>query len=130
MTTSINQPWAVTDKFRQRYGAVWADMDFVFHSKISEEAFQTDPLNTSMGELQIAGQRIPMRYKDLLSYAKSLDTLSTNLYSERVGKTETFEVSVKGREFQLNRIEIGKLAQTVSEASTSAMRAYEVGLFL
>ena len=130
MTTSINQPWAVTDKFRQRYGAVWADMDFVFHAKISEDAFRTDPLNTSMGELQIAGQRIPMRYKDLLSYTKSLDTLSTNLYSERVGKTETFEVSVKGRDFQLNRIEIGKLSQTVSDASASAMKAYEVGLFL
>lgn len=130
MTTSINQPWAISDKFKQRYGTVWAEMDFVFQPKISKDAFKSDPMNTLIGQLSIAGQQIDMRYKDLLSYAKSIETLSTNLYSERIPKTYTFEVSIKGRNFNLNCTEIGKLSQTISEASTTALRAYEIGLYL
>ena len=29
MTNSINQPWAISDDFRTRYGNTWADLDFV-----------------------------------------------------------------------------------------------------
>lgn len=130
MTTSINQPWAISEKFKQRYGEVWADMDFIFQPKISKDAFKSDPMNTLIGQLSIAGQQIDMRYKDLLSYAKSIETLSTNLYSERVPKTHTFEVSIKGRNFNLNCTEIGKLSQTITEASVTALRAYEIGLYL
>ena len=130
MKKSINKPWAISDKFRTRYGKLWADMDFVFQDKISAENFKTDPLGTIIGEMHIAGTAIPMRYKDLLSYAKTIDTLSTNLYAERVNKTETFEVSLRGRTFMLNKTEIGKLAETIAEASASTMRAYELGLYL
>jgi hypothetical protein len=130
MTTSINQPWAVTDKFRVRYGDLWADLDFVMHPKISEENFKAEPMSTTMGDLHIAGQQITMRYKDLLAYAKSLDTLSSNLYAERVGKTEKFEVSIKGREFMLTKHEIGKLCETMHDAASAAMRGYEIGLYL
>jgi hypothetical protein len=130
MTTSINHPWAISDKFRKRYGTTWSEIDFVFHSKISKENFKTEPMATSIGNLQIAGQELNMRYRDLLSYAKSLDVLSMNLYSERVSKTETFEVNIKGRNFMLNCQEIARVAETVAEASTSALRAYEVGLYL
>lgn len=129
-TTSINQPWAISDDFRSRYGNTWADLDFVCAPKISAENFKTDPMNTSMGDLHIANQHIPMRYKDLLSYAKMLDTLSINLYAEKLNKAVTVEVSIKGRTFQLNKTEIGKLATTLQDAVNTSMRAYELGLFI
>ena len=130
MTTSINHPWAISDKYRSKYGDLWADLDFVFQKKISAENFQTDPMNVTIGELQIANQTIPMRYKDLLSYSKSIEVLSTNLYAEGVDKTQTFEVSVRRSTFMLNKTEIGKLSNTLQEATTSALRKYELGLYL
>ena len=130
MTTSINHPWAISDKFRNKYGNVWADMDFVFHAKISKDNFKTDPMNVTIGELKIGNQSIPMRYKDLLSYSKSVEILSTNLYSEQVNKTETYEVSVRRHSFMLNKTEIGRLADTLNEACTGALRGYEIGLYL
>jgi hypothetical protein len=130
MTTSINQPWAVSDKYRTRYGNLWADLDFVMQPKISADNFKAEPLNTTIGELQIAGQKITMRYKDVLAYAKSLDTLSGNLYAEKVGKTETFEVSIKGQTFMLAKHEIGKLCETMHDVANATMRGYELGLYL
>jgi hypothetical protein len=130
MTTSINQPWAISDKFRSRYGNTWADLDFTFEPKISEEIFREDPMNVMMGSLHIVNTSIPMRYKDLISYTKSVGILSANLYAERPAKTETFEVSIKGREFMLNKMEIGKLYETLNDATNSAVKAYELGLYL
>jgi hypothetical protein len=130
MTTSINQPWAISDKMRNRYGNTWADLDFTFESKISAEIFQEDPMNVSLGEIHIVTTAIPMRYKDLISYTKSVGTLATNLYAERPIKTETFEVSVKGRTFMLNMTEIVKLYETLNDATNTAMKAYALGLYL
>ena len=73
---SINQPWAISEKYAQRYGDLWTNLDFVFNDKISADNFKTDPLNTEIGNLSVAGQQIMMRYKDLLSYAKQLETFS------------------------------------------------------
>ena len=72
MTNSINQPWAITEKYINRYGETWANLDFVIESKISAENFKTDPMNCEIGELVIFKQRIKMRYKDLISYSKSM----------------------------------------------------------
>jgi hypothetical protein len=130
MTTSINQPWAISDKMRNRYGNTWADLDFTFEPKISAEIFGEDPMNVIMGSIHIVTTSIPMRYKDLISYTKSVGTLSTNLYSERIGKTETFEVSIKGRVFMLNRMEIGKLYETLNDSTNTALKAYALGLYL
>lgn len=130
MTTSINHPWAISDKYRNRYGNMWADLDFEFYPKISKENFKTDPMNVTLGELKIGNQSIPMRYKDLLSYSKSIEILSVNLYAERPAKTATFEVSVRRHTFMMNKTEIGKLSDTLQEASTIALRGYEIGLYL
>ena len=46
------------------------------------------------------------------------------------GKTETFEVSIKGRVFMLNRMEIGKLYETLNDATNTALKAYALGLYL
>jgi hypothetical protein len=127
---SINQPWAISEKYAQRYGDLWTNLDFVFNEKISADNFKTDPMNTEIGSLKIAGQDIKMRYKDLLSYAKQLDTYAINVYASRPLKTDTFTVEVKGRSFVLAKHEIGKLSETLNEASKSALSAYEIGLYL
>ncbi|CAB4155119.1 hypothetical protein UFOVP1307_47 [uncultured Caudovirales phage] len=130
MTKSINQPWAITEEFRTRYGKTWAELDFQFQDKISQELFASDPMNVLIGELHVAGNRIPMRYKDLIAYAKSIEILSNNLYAERVGKTETFEVSIKGRESMLNKCELGRLSNTLTDTVNTCAKAYELGLYL
>jgi len=130
MIKSINHPWAVSDKFRTRYGNTWADMDFIFEDKISAENFKTDPMAVLIGTLHIEGKQLPMRYKDLISYSKSLDTFTNNMYAEKVSKTDLMAVSVKGNEFTLRKHEVAKLYETVANALDSAMRAYELGLYL
>jgi hypothetical protein len=127
---SINQPWAISEKYAQRYGDLWTNLDFVFNDKISAENFKSDPLNTEIGNLTVAGQQIRMRYKDLLSYAKQLETFSINVYASRPQKTDVFPVEIKGRSFMLAKHEIGKLAETLNEAADSAFSAYEIGLYL
>jgi hypothetical protein len=130
MTNSINQPWAISDDFRTRYGNTWADLDFVVEAKISAENFKTDPMNCTIGHLSIFNQKIYMRYIDLISYSKSVSTLAGNVYANRPGKEATFPVDVKGRTLVLRKHEIGKLAQTLSDALEVSMRSYELGLYL
>lgn len=130
MTSSINQPWAILDNFRTRYGNTWADLDFVIEPKISAKNFKTDPMECTMGHLSIFNQKIYMRYKDLISYSKSVSTLAGNVYANKPGKEATFPVDVKGRTLVLRKHEIGKLAQTLSDALEVSMRSYELGLYI
>ena len=130
MTNSINQPWAISEDFRTRYGNTWADLDFVMESKISAENFKTDPMNCTIGNLNVFNQQIKMRYKDLLSYSKSVSTLAGNIYANRPGKDATFSVEIKGQTLVLRKHEIGKLAQTLSDALDASIRSYELGLYL
>jgi hypothetical protein len=87
-------------------------------------------MSTLIGQIHCAGQQINMTYRDLLANSKTIEVLSVNLYSERVNKSETFEVNIKGSRFMLNCTEIGRLSDTLKEAANSAMRAYELGLYL
>lgn len=130
MTNSINQPWAISDKFVARYGATWANMDFEFESKISEKNFKTEPMECLIGHLIICNQKISMRYKDLIAYSKVISTLSNNVYANKPNKQDAFPVDIKGRTFILCKHEIGKLDQTISDALNTAMRGYELGLYL
>ena len=129
MTHSINNPCGISDKYRERYGEVWANLDFEIAEKISEEVFKTDPMNTLIGELCIYNQRIKMTYKDLINYSKSLNILMNEAY---VGgtKTDMFDVRVKSQTFTLQRHELRKLSETLVDASSAALRAYELGLYL
>jgi hypothetical protein len=129
MTHSINNPCGISDKYRERYGEVWANLDFEVAEKISEEVFKTDPMNTLIGELCIYNQRIKMTYKDLINYSKSLNILMNEAY---VGgtKTDMFDVRVKSQTFTLQRHELRKLSETLVDASSAAIRAYELGLYL
>lgn len=130
MTHSINQPWAVSDKFRNRYGDTWADLDFVFNEKISAEVFREDPMNTKIGVLEIFNQKITFRYKDLISYGKSVNEKYARLISEKSSKLDSFPIEIKSHTFSLRCHEIGKLAETLSEAQHVALRSYELGLYL
>jgi hypothetical protein len=129
MTHSINNPCGISDKYRERYGEVWANLDFEVAEKISEEVFKTDPMNTLIGELCIYNQRIKMTYKDLINYSKSMNILMNEAY---VGgtKTDMFDVRVKSQTFTLRRHELRKLSETLVDASSAALRAYELGLYL
>jgi hypothetical protein len=126
-TNSINQPWAISDKIRNRYGSTWADIDFTFNEKISEESFREDPMMVSIGTLEVAGAKIKFRYKDLIAYSKSFTELSAN-YS-RI-KNETFPIEIKTFTINLTSHEITRVSETLNDALITTVRAYELGLYL
>jgi len=126
---SINHPWAISEKYQSRYGEVWSNLDFVFLDKISEEVFKTDPMNSLIGHLHIYNQQIKMTYKDLVNYAKTIKTISDESYVSGT-KLDSYDVRVKSQTFTLQRHELCKLSETLNEASVSALRAYELGLYL
>jgi len=130
MLKSINQPWAISEKFKQRYGETWTNLDFVFENKISKENFKIDPMNCTIGTLFAAGQSIKMRYKDLISYSKHLDTFTSNMYASRPSKTDAFSVDIKGRTLLLVKHEVAKLNETLTDTLNVTMRNYELGLYL
>ena len=130
MLKSINQPWAISEKYANRYGITWTNLDFVFEDKISEENFKTDPMNCTIGTLHVSGQKISMRYKDLISYAKQISTFTNNMYATRPKKTDQFSIDVKGRTLLLSKHEIAKLNETLNDALDVSMRNYELGLYL
>jgi hypothetical protein len=126
---SINTPWAISDKYQERYGEIWSNLDFVFEDKISKDLFHTDPMNTLIGHLHIYHQKIKMTYKDLLNYSKSIKIMSDESYTVK-DKSIVYDVRVKSQNFSLKRHELAKLSDTLSEATSSALRAYELGLYL
>lgn len=128
MINSVNHPWGISDKMRKRYGDTWADIDFVFADKISEESFKEDPMNTTIGYLQIAGASIKMKYKDLIAYGKTIGEYSANLY--RVSRDSVFDVEIKTYTLKLRPIEITRLSETLQDTLTTTMRGYELGLYL
>jgi len=130
MTNSINQPWAISDKFIARYGETWANMDFEIESKISEKNFKSEPMECLIGHLVVCNQKIAMRYKDLIAYSKAVSTTSNTVYANKVNKHDAFAIDIKDRSFNLRKHEIGKLNQTLADALHCAMRGYELGLYL
>lgn len=130
MKHSINHPEAIQDKFVERYGKTWADMDFVFDINISENLFREDPMNTEIGHLILENQRIKMRYKDLIAYSRILEETANEVYSSSLSKEDTVPVEVKGNAFSLRKHEIGKLSDTLTDATSAALKGYELGLYL
>lgn len=126
---SINHPWAISDKYATRYGEVWTSMDFVFNDKISAENFGTDPMNTAIGYLELYKQQIPMTYRDIINSAKTINTTFNEVYASRE-RGMTYDIRVKSQTFTLQRHELRKLAETLSEAQSTALKSYELGLYL
>ena len=59
-----------------------------------------------------------------------INTLSENVYAQRPKQDDVFYVDVKGYTFSLRKHEIGKLAQTLTDALEVSMKKYELGLYL
>jgi len=128
MTKSVNQSWAVSQKFRTRYGSTWADLDFFFKDKVSAGNFKTDPMNTNIGALQLEGISLPFKYKDLIMYNKKATKLGAQTH--RSDLAEKFAVDIKSKTFMLNRQEINRLRETLDDALVTVQRSYELGLYL
>jgi hypothetical protein len=130
MIKSVNHPWGISDKIRNRNGNTWADIDFVFQDKMSAEVFKEDPMNTEIGSLEIFNQRIKLRYKDLIRLSKSMNEMYAKAVAEKPAKDYAFNVEIKSYAFSLRKHEIGRLAETISEAESVTLRSYELGLYL
>jgi hypothetical protein len=130
MYNSINHPWAIGDKQRARYGNVWADMDFVFHDQIKRDIFKEDPMNTSMGHLELFKQRIMLRYKDLIFLSKQLQEQYNEAKILRQPKDYPISITIKNNQYSLTQHELSKLIDTLNEAEVTSMRAYSLGLYL
>jgi hypothetical protein len=130
MTGSINQPWAISEKFANKYGKTWSNLDFIIEQNISNEQFKTDPMNVMVGSLKVAGREIHMKYKNLISESLKMQQLRDAAYVSTAGKDQKYAVTVAGSEFQLKKHEIGKLSATLDIALTTVQRGYAVGRYL
>ena len=128
MIKSVNHPWGISDKIRNRNGNTWADIDFVFQDKMSAEVFKEDPMNCTIGQLHVAGCVIKMKYKDLIAYSKSVQEQAGRTRDS--GKDSVFSVDVKTYTMTLRPHEIQRLSETLHDSLSSCMRAYELGLYL
>ena len=128
MLKTVNQSWSISQKFRDRYGSTWADMDFFFKDKVYAETFKADPMNTEVGKLQLAGMSIPFKYKDLLSHSKVAAKVVTHCH--RADISEKFEIDIKSKIHLLNKQEINRLRETLDDAIVTVQRSYELGLYL
>ncbi len=130
MYNSINHPWSIGDKQRQKYGDTWADMDFVFHTKIMTDTFKEDPMNTTVGQLNLFNQHIDLRYKDLLNIPKILQEQYNETRMMRMAQDYQIAITIRNAQFTLTQHELRKLIETLNEAAISTMRGYELGLYL
>jgi len=128
MTKSVNQSWAISQKFRNRYGSTWADLDFFFKDRVYSNIFKSDPMNTNVGSLQLEGMSLPFKYKDLIMYNKKATKLGAQTH--RSDLQEKFAVDIKSKTFMLNRQEINRLRETLDDALVTVQRSYELGLYL
>ena len=127
---SINHPWGISEKFVNRYGKIWSEMDFIVNNKLTNYLFKTDPMNATVGTLHICGKKIPMKYKHLISSATTVSQSADSVYFEKPEKHQKFVITIGNTDLYLKKHEIGKLAQTLSDALTSIVRSYELGLYL
>lgn len=126
---SINQPWAISDKFRAKYGDLWADIDFETN-KVSRKLFQDDPMGTTVGTLIFGNQKIKMTFRDLKRTKIYLSNFIDDLYYETYDKDTKFEIQINKHNLTVQRRHITRLYETVTDAVDTVMKSYELGLYL
>jgi len=129
MTGSINQPWAISEKFVQRYGTTWANTDFVMN-EVYESQFKTDPMDLKVGTLHVGSAKIGFKYKYLLSETQRFKQLINGMYATKTPKDQKFHLEIANREFILQKHEIAKIAETLEFALDAIQRRYQLGLYL
>jgi len=128
MTNSINHPWGISEKMREKMGTTWADMDFEINPRLSTHNMREDLINQPVGILSLANMNIKMKYKELLSASKSLKKHVNNSYKSDI--QEKFPVDIQSHTFLLNKKEIERLEETINITTTVLVRKYELGLYL
>ena len=128
MTNSINHPWGISQKMREKMGQTWSDMDFEINPRLSTHNMREDLINQPVGILHVANTNIKMKYKELLSTHKSLKKHINISYNSTI--EEKFPVDIKSHTFFLNKKEIQKLEETIDITTTVLIRKYELGLYL
>jgi hypothetical protein len=130
MTNTVNQSWAIPEKFINRYGKIWAELDFEINPKLSNYAFRNDPLNTIVGTLLICQKRIPLKYKQLVKSLNVIDQYISDIHFNKVNKTATTAVKVFNNTFYLKKHEITKLYETITDSCDTIMKSYQLGTYL
>ena len=126
---SINHPWAISEKFKNRYGNSWSEMDFKV-AKISNYNFRNDTLNTIVGTLHLCGQEISVKYKHLISAVNSAEEYATAVYFQRAEKDHKFSIDLLNKTFILKKHEIGKLSETLTDSLQTIQTGYQIGTYL
>lgn len=123
---SVNQPWAISDKYREKYGNTWAEIDFEFKD-ILEKNFLENPQSTVIGTLIVAGQREEVTMRDL-SFMQTV--LKTSIAEAVQLPMNEHEVKLKSKYIRLNVTELNRLYETIEDTITSIQRKYQLGLYL
>jgi len=126
---SINHPWGISDKFKEKYGKIWAEMDFEV-AKISNYQFRNNPLDTVVGTLQLCGQSISVKYKQLISAANHMEDNAKAVYFQKANKDDKFAITLLNKPFILKKHEIGKLSQTLNDSLYTLQVGYQIGSYL
>jgi len=126
---SINHPWGITEKFKQRYGETWSEMDFIV-SKISNYHFKNDPLNINVGTLHICNKSISMTFKQLIGSNKTVSDLLKGVYFERTAKDVTIPININNTMLYLKKHELGRLSETLADSIGCIEKSYQLGLYL
>jgi hypothetical protein len=129
MTGSINQPAAITEKFVQKYGTIWANIDFVMND-VYESQFKTDPMEMKVGTLYVDNAKIVFKYKYLITEVTRLRQILAGMYESNPTKDQKFHFSVANKEFILRKHEINKIVETLEDALHTIQRTYQLGLYL
>jgi len=128
MTNSINHPWGISKKMRDRMGDTWADMDFNINPRLSAINMKERLMEQPVGELHLANLDIKMKYNDLIRLTKHMKKHVSISYKASI--EEKFPVDIKTHTFFLNKKEIERLDETINITTKSLMRKYELGLYL
>lgn len=127
---SINNPCGISDKFREKYGDIWADIDFETKA-VSSKLFKSDIKNLVLGSLKFANHDIKMTYSDLIRTKTMLQNIISDLYYDKTWDKDTlFDIQIKSHNLKANRRCLTKLHETLSDSITTVMRIYKLGLYL
>ena len=125
--SSVMQPWAISDKFKEKYGKIWSEMDFELNKQISGQQFKRDPASVNVGTLKVCGKKILMNYKQLLSANNIVGEYADTVYFHRPKKDDRFAIEFGNNTLILKKHEVGRLAETLNDSADIIAKSYQLG---